>query len=225
MTRTRQRPVKANPNRSCGGSTRHQIPENWNRTVPESLELQLQVRLQPVAVQSSCSFLQFMQLDFQTLVQVAHGKRAKDDVGGKDNEGTLGRPMTTRNKGSKGQGARMHQTRTAPDGRKRKNQVYALQDRGSGLARRGQSTYSLPKVKTSPEAIWTTPHQEGLIRRIIRTRPTTPMEDTPGDPRKPPDTLQRDGAAQAELYLTGTRSYQQRRRVQGRRSPTSTSTR
>ncbi len=46
--------------------------ENWNWTVPESLELQLQVRLQPVAVWSSCSFLQFMQLDFQTLVYRPH---------------------------------------------------------------------------------------------------------------------------------------------------------
>ncbi len=66
--RTRQRLVKADPNQSCGGSTGHQIPENRNQTVPKSLELQLQVQLQPVAVQSSCSFLQFMQLDFQTLL-------------------------------------------------------------------------------------------------------------------------------------------------------------
>ncbi len=67
MTCTCQRPVKADPNQSCGGSTGHQILENQNRTIPESLELQLQVQLQPVAVWSSCSFLQFMQLDFQTL--------------------------------------------------------------------------------------------------------------------------------------------------------------
>src|SRR6266702_2016391 len=74
---TPQRPVKADPNRSCGSSTGHQILENRNQTVPESLELQLQVWLQPVAVQSSCSFLQFMQLDFQTLVDT-HWSEFKD---------------------------------------------------------------------------------------------------------------------------------------------------
>ncbi len=37
--------------------------------------------------------------------------------------------------------------------------------------------------------IWAIPYQEGLIRRIIRIGASAPMEDTPGDPRKSPDTL------------------------------------
>ncbi len=37
--------------------------------------------------------------------------------------------------------------------------------------------------------IQTVPDQKGTIGRILRTRTPTPVEDTPGDPRKPPDTL------------------------------------
>ncbi len=64
LGRSDQRLVETGPNRSCGGSPTHRILMNRNRTTSEVVELEPQVRLQPVLVQSSCSFLQFTQLDF-----------------------------------------------------------------------------------------------------------------------------------------------------------------
>ena len=49
-------------------------------------------------------------------IQVANGKRAKNDMGGKDNEVTISGPMTIRNEGSQREGARMQQTHTTSDG-------------------------------------------------------------------------------------------------------------
>src|SRR6266702_4372995 len=70
-------------------------------------------------------------------IQVAYGKRTKDDVGGKDNEIAISGPTTTTDKRSKGEGARVHQARATTNGRKGPDQVYALQERSPSLARRG----------------------------------------------------------------------------------------
>src|SRR6266702_2691747 len=67
-------------------------------------------------------------------IQVTHGKQTKDDMGGKDNECPLSRPVTTRNEGSKVQGTRVHQTHAMPDDRKGQDQIYALPERSLSLA-------------------------------------------------------------------------------------------
>src|SRR6266702_703219 len=102
-------------------------------------------------------------------------------MGGKKNKGTNSRRTPSRDNRSSQQGTRLYQTHTMPHGGKGQNQVYALQPRDPRLVRRGQSPYPLPHIQTSAEKIRTFPHQESLIRCIIRTRTSGTMEDTPSD--------------------------------------------
>src|SRR6266702_4294156 len=127
--------------------------------------------------------------DEELTIQVTHGERTKDDMGGKENDSpSSGRP-STRYTTCPQQGTRLHQTCTTPHGGKGQDQIYTLCPRDAGLARRGKSSHPLPHIKTRAEKIWTLSHQEGSIRRLLRTRTPGAMEDTPGDPRQPPDTL------------------------------------
>src|SRR6266702_1027340 len=122
-------------------------------------------------------------------IQVTHGKRAKNDMGGKKDDGPNGRGPPSRYTACPQQGTRLYQTRATPHGGKGKNQVYALRQRITRLVRRGKSPYPLPHVKASTEKIWPISHQESSIRRILRTRTSGTVENSPGDPRQPPDTL------------------------------------
>src|SRR6266581_3267571 len=110
-------------------------------------------------------------------------------MGGKEDNGPGSGRMTPRYTTCPQQGTRLHQTRATPHGRKGQNQVYALRPRITCLARRGQSPNPLPYVQASPEEIRTFPYQEGSIRRIVRIGTSGAMEDTPSDPRQPPNTL------------------------------------
>src|SRR6266571_3853098 len=122
-------------------------------------------------------------------IQVTYGKRTKNDMGGKKNDGPSSRRPSPRYTTCLQQGTRLHQTRAAPHGRKGQNQVYALRPRVTCLARRGQSPNPLPYIKTRSKKIRTFSHQKGSIRRIIRARIAGTMEDTSGDPCQPPNTL------------------------------------
>src|SRR6266702_3262048 len=51
-------------------------------------------------------------------VQTTHGKRAKDNMGGKENDGPSSRRPSTRYATCPQQGTRLHQTRATPHGRK-----------------------------------------------------------------------------------------------------------
>src|SRR6266702_6853651 len=127
--------------------------------------------------------------DEELTIQVTHGKRTKDNMGGKENDSPSSRRPSSRYTTCLQQGTRLHQTRATPHGGKGQNQVYALHPRSTCLARRGKSSYSLPYIKASSKKIRTFPHQEGSIRRILQPRTSSTMEDTPGDPRQPPDSL------------------------------------
>src|SRR6266702_3329914 len=122
-------------------------------------------------------------------IQVTYGKRTKNDMGGKKNDGPSSRRPSPRYTTCLQQGTRLHQAHATPHGGKRQNQVYALRTRNSCMARRGKSSHPLPHIKASAQKIWTISHQEGSIRRFVRTRAPSAMEDTPGDPCQPPDTL------------------------------------
>src|SRR6266702_5944826 len=108
------------------------------RTIPETLEQRSTRQLGRPPTNSPVRTQLMAQRNHETVtIQAAHGKRAKDDMGGKDNEVAIGGSTTTTNKRSQREGARMHQTRTTTDGRKGPDQVYALQERSPSLARRG----------------------------------------------------------------------------------------
>src|SRR6266702_379053 len=108
------------------------------RTIPTALE-QCPTRQLGRSPTNSPVRAQFLaQRNHETLtIQVAHGKRTKDDMGGKNNKVAIGRPTTTTDEGSQGQGTGVHQTRTKIDGGKGQDQVYALPERSPSLARRG----------------------------------------------------------------------------------------
>src|SRR6266702_6059799 len=121
-------------------------------------------------------------------------------MGGEKDNGSKSRQTTSRYEGSLQQGTGVYQTRAMPHGRKGQDQIYALRPGNSSLVRRGKSPYPLPYVQTSSEKIWTFSHQEGSIRRLVRTRTPSAMEDTPSDPRQPPDTLYGDGVPRTKLH-------------------------
>src|SRR6266702_1121376 len=108
------------------------------RTIPTALE-QCPTRQLGRSPTNSPVRAQFLaQRNHETRsMQVAHGKRTKDNMGGKDNEVAISGPATTTDERSQRKGARMHQARATTNGRKGPDQVYALQDRGPSLARRG----------------------------------------------------------------------------------------
>src|SRR6266702_7160337 len=107
------------------------------RTIPETLEQRPTRQLGRPPTNSSVRTQLMAQRNHETItVQVAHGKRTKDDMGGKDNEVAISRPTTTTNERSEREGARVHQTRTTTNGRKGPDQVYALRKRSLSLARR-----------------------------------------------------------------------------------------
>src|SRR6266568_7170759 len=146
-------------------------------------------------------------------------------MGRKKDGGPDSRRPTTRYTTCPQQGTRLYQTRATPHGRKGQDQIYALRPRITSLARRGQSPNPLPDIKASPEKIRAFSHQESSIRRILRTRTSGTVENSPGNPRQPPDTIQGNGVARAELYPTSTRPYRWRRGVRSRRSTKSPPTR
>src|SRR6266702_801595 len=84
---------------------------------------------------------------------------------------------------------RLYQTHAATDGTKRKLKVYTLSSRRNSLARRGKLANPLPYVQISTKAIWTIPHQKGLIRSDVRIRTTPTVEDPPSIPHQPPNTI------------------------------------
>src|SRR6266702_869604 len=110
-------------------------------------------------------------------------------MGGKKDNSPKGRRTTSRYERSLQQGTGVHQTHATPHGRKGQNQVYALCPRDTSLARRGQSLDPLPYIKTSAKKIRPLSHQESSIRHILQARTSGAVEDTPGDPRQPPDAL------------------------------------
>src|SRR6266702_3227036 len=110
-------------------------------------------------------------------------------MGGKKDSGPSSRRLPSRYTTCLQQGARVHQTHATPHGRKGQNQIYALHPRNPSLVRRGQPPNPLPYLQISPQKIWTLSHQEGSIRCLVQTRTSGTMEDTSGDPRKPPNTL------------------------------------
>src|SRR6266571_4327030 len=108
------------------------------RTIPETLEQRPTRQLGGPPTNSPVRTQLMAQRNHETItIQVAHGKRTKDDMGGKDNKVAISGPTTTTNKGSKGEGARVHQARATTNGRKGPDQVHALQNRSPSLARRG----------------------------------------------------------------------------------------
>src|SRR6266702_975973 len=100
-------------------------------------------------------------------IQVTHGERTKNDMGGKKDDGPSSGRLPPRYTTCLQQGTRVYQTRTTPHGRKGQNQVYALHPRNTSLARRGQSPNPLPYIQTSSKKIRTLSHQKGPIGRII----------------------------------------------------------
>src|SRR6266702_1336589 len=122
-------------------------------------------------------------------IQTAHGKRAKDNMGGKEDNSPSSRRPSSRYTMCPQQGTRLYQTCATPHGGKGQNQIYALRPRITSLARRGQSPNPLSDIKASPEKIRAFSHQESSIRRILRTRTSGTVENSPGDPRQPPYTL------------------------------------
>src|SRR6266702_2025299 len=146
-------------------------------------------------------------------------------MGGKEDDGPSSNGPSSRYTTRPQQGTRLHQTRATPYGRKGQDQVYALRPRITSLARRGKSPNPLPDIKASPEKIRAFSHQESSIRRILRTRTSGTVENSPGDPRQPHNTLQGDGVTRPELYPTSTRPYRWRRGVRSRRSTKSPPTR
>src|SRR6266702_1258148 len=105
--------------------------------------------------------------DKKLTIQTPDGKRAKDDMGGKENDGTSSGRTSPKHKGGPQQGTRLHQTCAMPHGGKGQDQIYALHPRNPHLARRGKSLYPLPHIKTCAEKIRTFSHQEGSIRCFI----------------------------------------------------------
>src|SRR6266702_3682963 len=108
------------------------------RAIPATLEQCPTRQLDQSPTDSPVCAQLLAQRNHKTLtIQVAHGKRTKDDMGGKDNEVAISGPATTTDEGSQREGARVHQTCATINGRKGPDQVYTLQDRSPSLARRG----------------------------------------------------------------------------------------
>src|SRR6266702_1908255 len=108
------------------------------RAIPATLEQRPTRQLGRSPTNSPVCAQLLAQRNHQTLtIQVAHGKRTKDDMGGEDNKVTISKPTTTRDERGKREGARVHQARATTNGRKGPDQVYALQNRSPSLARRG----------------------------------------------------------------------------------------
>src|SRR6266702_4808574 len=108
------------------------------RTVPATLEQRATRQLGRSPTHTPVCAQLLAQHNYQKLtIQVTHGKRTKDDMGGKDNEVTISKPTTTRDEGGKGKGTRVYQTRATTNDRKGPDQVYALQERSPSVARRG----------------------------------------------------------------------------------------
>src|SRR6266702_293978 len=125
-------------------------------------------------------------------------------MGGKKDSGPSSRRLPSRYTTCLQQGTRLHQTRATPHGRKGQNQIYALHPRNPSLARRSKSLNPLPHKQISAKKIRTFSHQKGPIRRLIRTRTPGAVENTPGDPRQPPNSIQGNGVTRPELYPTST---------------------
>jgi len=70
-------------------------------------------------------------------IQAAHGKRTKNDMGGKENNSPSSRRPPSRYTTCLQQGTRMHQACATPHGRKGQDQIYALHPGDTSLARRG----------------------------------------------------------------------------------------
>src|SRR6266702_1513486 len=105
--------------------------------------------------------------DKELTIQTPNRERAKNDVGGKEDDSTSGgRPSSRYNRGLQ-QGTRMYQTRATPHGRKKQDQVDTLHPRDPSLVRRSESPNALPYIKTSSKKIWTFSHQEGSIRCLL----------------------------------------------------------
>src|SRR6266702_1916978 len=159
-------------------------------TVPPTLEQRAARKLgRPITNSPVCSQLMAKRNNEELTIQVAHGKRTEDDMGGKEDDGPSSNGPSSRYTTCPQQGTRLHQTRATPHGRKGQNQVYALRPGHTRLARRGKSSHSLPYIKTSSKKIRTFSHQEGSIRHFLRTRTAGAMEDTPSDPCQPPNSL------------------------------------
>src|SRR6266702_1844310 len=108
------------------------------RTVPATLEQRATRQLGRSPTYSPVCTQLLAQRDHQTLtIQVTHGQRTKNDMGGKDNEVTISRPTTTGNERGKREGTRVYQACATTNDGKGPDQVYALQERSPGLARRG----------------------------------------------------------------------------------------
>ena len=164
--------------------------QSMGRTVPMTLEQYATRQLgRPITHCTICSQLMAQRDNKKLTIQTPDGKQAKNNMGREEDNSADSHQMTPRYKGSPQQGTRVYQTRATPHGRKGQNQIYTLCPRNIGLARRGKSPNTLPHVKTCAQKIQTISHQESSIRCLIRTRTSSAMEDTPGDPCKPLDTL------------------------------------
>src|SRR6266702_2429722 len=105
------------------------------RTVPATLEQRATRQLGRSPTNSPVCAQLLAQRNHQTLtIQITHGKRTKDDMGGEDNKVPISRPTTTRDERGKREGTRVYQTCATTNDRKEPDQVYALQERGPSLA-------------------------------------------------------------------------------------------
>src|SRR6266702_294440 len=108
------------------------------QAIPSTLEQYAAGQLgRPTSHSSVCAQLLAQRNNEELTVQVAHGERTKDNMGGKENEGPNSGQPPPRYTTCLQQGTGMHQTHATPHGRKGQNKIYALRPRSPSLARRG----------------------------------------------------------------------------------------